>query len=52
MRKDVQRHYHRCISRLQAKSKTMPHGLYTPLQIPCVPSEDISMQFILALPKT
>ena len=29
MRKEVQRHCHRCISCLKAKSKTMPHGLYT-----------------------
>ena len=31
MRKDVQRYCHICISCLKAKSKTMPHGVYTPL---------------------
>jgi len=29
MSKEVQRHCHKCISCLQAKAKTMPHGLYT-----------------------
>jgi len=31
MRKDVQRHCHRCISCLKAKSKAMSHELYTHL---------------------
>jgi len=47
MRKDVQRHYHRCHSYLKAKSKVMPHGLYTPLPFASAPWEDISMDFIL-----
>jgi len=52
MRRDVQRHCFRCISCLKAKFKTMPHGLYTPLRIASVPWEDISMDFILGLPRT
>ena len=52
MRKDVQRHCHRCISFLKDKSKTMLHGLYTPLPFASAPWEDISMDFILGLPRT
>ena len=52
MRKDVQRHCSRCISCLKEKSRTMPHGLYTPLLIANAPWEDISMDFILGLPRT
>jgi len=52
MRKKVQRHCHRCISCLKAKSKTMPHGLYTLLPFASAPWEDISMNFILGLPRT
>ena len=52
MRRDVQRHCFRCISCLKAKSKTMPHGLYTPLPFASAPWEDISMDFILGLPRT
>jgi len=52
MRQDVQSHCFRCISCLKDKSKTMPHGLYTPLPIATAPWEDISMDFILGLPTT
>jgi len=52
MRRDVRRHCFRCISCLKAKSKTMPHGLYTHLPFASVPWEDISMDFILGLTKT
>jgi len=52
MRKDVQRHCHKCISCLKAKSKAMPHGIYTPLPFASAPWEDISMDFILGLPRT
>ena len=52
MRRDVQRHCFRCISCLKAKSKTMPHRLYTPLPFASAPWEDINMDFILGLPRT
>jgi len=52
MRKEVQRHCHRCISCLKAKSKTMPRGLYISLPLAYAPLEDVNMDFILELPKT
>jgi len=52
MRVDVKRHCSKCIAYLQAKSKIMPHGLYTPLPISSTPWKDISMNFVLRLPRT
>jgi len=52
MRKDVQRHCHRCISCLKYKSKIMPRGLYTFLPFASSPWEDITMDFILGLLRT
>jgi len=52
MRRDVQRYCYKCIACLQAKSRAMPHGLYTPLPVACAPWEDISMDFVLGLPRT
>jgi hypothetical protein len=52
MRRDVHRHVKRCITCLKAKSHLNPHGLYIPLPIPKVPWEDISMDFILGLPRS
>ena len=52
MRRDVQRHVEHCITCLKAKSRINPHGLYTPLPIPNVPWEDISIDFILGLPRS
>ena len=42
----------RCITCRQAKSRVMPHGLYTPLPVPKEPWVDISMDFILGLPRS
>jgi len=42
----------KCIACSKAKSKVQPHGLYTLLSIPDMPWVDISMDFILRLPKT
>ncbi|XP_039014624.1 uncharacterized protein LOC120144671, partial [Hibiscus syriacus] len=52
MKRDVERICHRCIVCKKAKSKVMPHGLYIPLPIPTVPWVDISMDFVMGLPKT
>ena len=52
MRKDVEKVCASCIACRQAKSKSMPHGLYMPLPIPSSPWMDISMDFVLGLPRT
>ena len=51
MRRDVERLVQRCTTCHKAKSKLNPHGLYTPLPIPNAPWEDISMDFVLGLPR-
>ena len=43
MRRYVERIYSRCITCRKAKSRVMPHGLYTPLPVPSAPWVDISM---------
>ncbi|CAJ2636512.1 unnamed protein product [Trifolium pratense] len=52
MKTDAQKFCDRCIVCKRAKSKVMPHGLYTPLPIPEFPWIDISMDFVLGLPRT
>ncbi|RDX83418.1 hypothetical protein CR513_35661, partial [Mucuna pruriens] len=42
----------RCLTCKLAKSKVSPHGLYTPLLIPCTPRIDISIDFVLGFPKS
>jgi len=51
MRKEIQRYYASCLTYLHAKSSAMPVGLYTPLPIAFTPWEDISMDFVLGLPR-
>lgn len=52
MLKDVERLVKKCLECLKAKSRVKPHGLYTPLPIPIAAWEDISMDFIIGLPRT
>jgi hypothetical protein len=52
MRRDVERFVARCTTCQKAKSRLNPHGLYMPLPVPSTPWEDISMDFILGLPRT
>jgi hypothetical protein len=52
MKRDVERLCRRCTTCLQAKSTSNPYGLYTPLPIPHAPWSDISMDFVLGLPRT
>ena len=52
MRRDVERFVARCTTCQKAKSQLNPHGLYLPLPVPSGPWEDISMDFVLGLPRT
>ncbi|XP_057812070.1 uncharacterized protein LOC131026252 [Salvia miltiorrhiza] len=52
MKRDVEKICGRCVTCKQAKSRVSPHGLYTPLPIPNAPWIDISMDFVLGLPRT
>jgi hypothetical protein len=52
MRRDVHQHLGSCIIFLKSKSRLNLHGLYTPLPSLHVPWEDISMDFIMGLPRS
>ncbi|KAF8052607.1 hypothetical protein N665_1538s0001 [Sinapis alba] len=52
MKREVEKLCARCVICKQAKSKVQPTGLYTPLPIPTEPWVDISMDFVLGLPRT
>nr|KYP69096.1 Transposon Ty3-G Gag-Pol polyprotein [Cajanus cajan] len=52
MKRDVQKFCEHCVVCKMAKSKSLPHGLYTPLPTPEYPWIDISMDFVLGLPRT
>lgn len=51
MRRDVEWICEWCITCKKAKSKLKAHSLYTPLPIPTEPSVNLSMNFILGLPR-
>ncbi|KAG7533313.1 Dynamin GTPase effector [Arabidopsis thaliana x Arabidopsis arenosa] len=51
LKRDVERFCSKCITCLKAKSRSHPHDLYMPLPIPNLPWVDISMDFVLGLPK-
>jgi hypothetical protein len=42
----------RCTTCQKAKCRLNPHGLYMPLPVPSIPWEDISIDFVLGLPRT
>jgi hypothetical protein len=52
IRYDVERYVPRCTTCNKGKSRLNPHGLYMSLPIPSVPWENISMDFVLGLPRT
>jgi len=52
MKHDVHKVCSQCFKCKAAKSRTQPNGLYTPLNVPNEPWTDISMDFILGLPRT
>jgi len=52
MKRDVQKFCENCITCKKARSKFKPQGLYTPLPIPDSSWIDISMDFVLGLPRT
>jgi hypothetical protein len=52
LRRDIERFVARCTTCQKAKSRLNTHGLYMPLPIPSKPWADISMDFVLGLPRT
>ena len=52
MKTDIRRLCANCVSCRQAKSTVKPHGLYQPLQVSTSPWIDISMDFVLGLPRS
>ncbi|WVZ70625.1 hypothetical protein U9M48_019273 [Paspalum notatum var. saurae] len=52
MLRDVKRLVARCTTCQKAKSRLSNHGLYMPLPVPTSPWLDISMDFVLGLPRT
>ncbi len=51
-RRDVERYVLRCTTCNKDKSRLNPYDIYMPLPVPSVSWEDISMDFVLGLPRT
>nr|GEX07647.1 hypothetical protein [Tanacetum cinerariifolium] len=52
MKRDVNRLFERCRTCHIAKTHSSSAGLYTPLSVPVAPWKDVSMDFVLGLPRT
>ena len=52
MKRDVEHVTTKCITYQKAKSKLQPYGLYTYLPIPKAHRINISMDFVLGLPRS
>ena len=52
MFRDVSRYTNQCSTCRKTKSQDQSHGLYMPVHVPYHPWEDISMDFVLGLPRT
>lgn len=52
MRRDIERFVERCHTCQLAKGKASNAGLYLPLPLPTQPWTDVSMDFVLGLPRT
>ncbi|KAD6118682.1 hypothetical protein E3N88_09953 [Mikania micrantha] len=50
--RDVEHYVRRCLPCHAAKGHLLPHGKYLPLPVPTAPWEDVSLDFIVGLPRT